>query len=211
MKNTIFSRITTLVFCAAISIFAFAADSLAQSTKSGNVKTTIVKVTNIAGTAVIPQAGGLMARNNDGVYGTISTSSLTPGSVVTHWIAIFNNPEYCVNPTCAASDFNTPAVNGSLQFGGGYIVGLNGKAEFAFYLDEGDNTGFYLNPAFPNLPNPAPGIVDTKHAQIHMSIRTHGAASADPVILNQQLTSFTGNCSAMPSPCATIQAAVFNP
>lgn len=211
MKKSIFNHLTIFVGCALFLSLALATDSMAQDSRSGNVKTSIVKVKNSAGTAVIPQAGASMARNNAGVFGTIATSGLTPGTVVTLWWGIFNNPEYCANADCVPPDFNNPLVNGSLQYGGGYIVGLNGRAEFSGYLDEGDNTGFYLSPAFPNMPNPAPGIVDTKKAQIHMAIRTHGAASSDPVILNQQLTTFTGNCSAMPNPCATIQVAIFNP
>ena len=208
MKNTIFSRITTIIFCAAISIFAFAADSFAQGTKSGNVKTTIVKVINFAGTAIIPQAGASLSRDNKGVFATISTSSLTPGNVVTFWWVVFNNPELCATPTCAGSDLNNPLVNGSLQFGGGTIADAGGRANFSGYLEAGDNTGFYLNPAFPNLPNPSTGIVDTKKAQIHFTLRNHGPASADPVILQQQLTSFPGGCSMM-NPCANVQAAVF--
>lgn len=208
MKNTIFSRIRTLVFCAAIFILALAADSIAQYTKSGNVRTTIVKVTNFAGTAVIPQAGGSLSRNNHGVFATISTSSLTPGNVVTLWWAVFNNPEFCATPSCTAPDLNNPLVNGSVQYGGGSIVGSGGRADFSGYLDEGDNTGFEILPPFPNMPNPAPGIVDAKTATIHLVMRNHGPASADPVVLAQQLTTFLGGCSAM-NPCANIQAAQF--
>ena len=196
--------------CVALLTMALAANTAAQSSGSGNVKTQIAKVSVIGSTAVVPQAGASLSRNNDGVLGEISTSGLTQGHVVTQWWAIYNNPEFCVNPTCAPSDLNIPAVNGSLQFGGGIIVGAGGRADFKGYLAEGDNTGFYLNPAFPNMPNPSPGIVDTKKVQIHIAIRTHGMASADPVILNQQLTSFPGGCAvSVPSPCATIQVAVF--
>ena len=125
------------------------------------------------------------------------------------WWAIYNNPEYCANPACAASDLNNPLVNGSLQFGGGIIVREGGRADFSGYLAEGDNTGFYLNPAFPNMPNPSPGIVDTKKVQIHLAIRSHGFANADPMILQQQLTSFPGGCSVAMPPCATLQVAPF--
>lgn len=210
MKNTIFSRFTTIIFCAAISIFAFAADSFAQDTRSGNVKTGIVKVHVFGSTAVIPQAGASLSRNNDGVFATISTSSLTPGNVVTLWWAVFNNPEHCATPGCGAADLNNPLVNGSAQYGGGAIVGANGRADFSGYLNEGDNTGFTILPPFPNMPNPSPGIVDAKTAVIHLVIRNHGAASADPVVLAQQLTTFLGGCS-MTNPCANIQAAQFIP
>ena len=208
MKKSIFGRLTTIVFCAAFLTLEFTIQTMAQSSSSGNVKTTITQVRMLATGAVVPQSGGSLSRNNDAVFGQISTSGLTPGNVVTVWWSIFNNPEYCAAPVCAASDFNNPLVNGSLQYGGGLIVGAGGRASFAGYLAEGDNTGFYLNPAFPNLPNPAPGIVDTKSAQIHMAIRNHGPASADPAVLALQLTTFPGGCS-MANPCATVQAAPF--
>jgi hypothetical protein len=50
-------------------------------------------------------------------------------------------------------------------------------------------------------------FVNARDAQIHLVIRTHGPASADPSILNQQLTSFGGGC--MVNMCANIQAARF--
>ena len=196
------------ISCAAFLTLALASHAIAQDTKSGNVKTTIVTVHNFAGTVVIPQAGASLSRNNDGVFATISTSSLTPGNVVTLWWAVFNNPQYCATPICSGADLNNPVVNASAQFGGASIVGLNGRADFSGYLAEGDNTGFTILPPFPNMPNPSPGIVDAKGAQIHLVIRNHGPASADPVVLAQQLTTFLGGCS-MTNPCANVQAAQF--
>lgn len=210
MKRRALTRITFLGFCAAFLTLALATQAIAQSGESGNVKTEIAPVHPFGSSAVVPQAGASLSRNNEGALGTISTSGLTPGHVVTMWWAIFNNPEFCATPGCTPSDFNNPLVNGSLQFGGGTIADAGGRADFMGYLAVGDNTGFYLNPAFPNMPNPAPGIVDAKKATIHLAIRTHGAPSADPMIFAQQLSSFQGGCAvSMPSPCATIQVALF--
>ncbi len=208
MKKLIFSRITTIVFCAALLTLALTTPAVAQKETSGNVKTTIAKVYVIATGAVVPQAGASLSRNNVGVLGQISTSGITPGHVATMWWAIYNNPEFCATPGCAPPDLNNPLVNGGLQFGGGTIVGAGGRADFSGYLEEGDNNGFYLNPAFPNMPNPAPGIVDAKMATIHLAIRTHGPASMTPAVLALQLTTFPGGCS-MANPCATIQVAQF--
>lgn len=209
MKKANFNHYLIFGLCAAFLMLAAGSHAFAQSGKSGNVKTDITAVYMIGTTNVVPQSGASLSRNNDAVFGEVSTSGLTPGHVVTVWWSIFNNPEYCAAAACAASDFNNPLVNGSLQYGGGLIVGAGGRASFAGYLETGDNTGFYLNPAFPNMPNPAPGIVDTKKAQIHLAIRTHGMANADPMILQQQLTTFPGGCSVAVPPCATIQAAPF--
>src|SRR5436190_23320426 len=208
MKRLTISRLMTIVFCGVVFTLAFATESLAQSGRSGNVKISIEPVHVFGSSAVVPQAGASLAKNNDGVLGTISTSGLTPGTVVTRWWAIFNHPEFCASIMCGAPDLNNPLVNGSLQYGGGVIVGANGRADFGGYLAVGDNAGFYLNPVFPNMPNPAPGIVDPKTAQIHFVLRNHGPASADPAVLALQLTTFPGGCS-MANPCANVQAAPF--
>jgi hypothetical protein len=189
---------------------AFAPQATAQSDGSGNLKTEIAEVHAIGSPAIIPQAGASLSRNNSGVLGTISTSGLTPGHVVTLWWGIFNNPEYCGMSGCIPPDLNNPAVNGSFQFGGGAIVDAGGRVSFTGYLAEGDNTGFYLDPNFPNMPNPAPGIVDTKKAQIQLALRTHGLPNADSVIFKQQLTTFDGGCAVAVPACATAQLAVFS-
>ena len=178
---------------------------------SETVKTSIEKVKTFSGSAVIPYAGASLSRDKAGVFSTIYTSGLTPGTVVTFWWAIFNNARACATPSCAPPDLNNPDVKGSLQYGGGLVVGAEGRVDFGGYLEFGDNTGFYLLPQFPLMPNPAPGVVNTKGAVIHLVIRTHGAASPDPFILNQQLTTFPGGCSVTPNPCANIQAAQFVP
>jgi hypothetical protein len=201
------TRLTVLYCSAALLTLALAGNISSQSNESGNVKTSIAKVKSFDGLAVIPYAGASLSRNNEAAFATISTSGLTPDHVVTLWWAIFNNPEFCATPACAPSDLNNPSVSGSLQFGGGQVVGLNGRADFGGYLAVGDNTGFHLLPQFPLMPNPAPGLVNPKGATIHLVVRTHGPASADPTILNQQLTSFGGGCSV--NPCANIQAALF--
>jgi len=205
MKHLLFGRI--IGYGCLIMLLAVA-QGFAQSTESRNLKTSITKVVQFGNLSVtIPYAGASLSRNNEGVFGTISTSGLAPGHVVTLWWAIFNNPEACAAAVCAPPDLNNPLVNGSLQFGGGAVVGINGRADFSGYLGVGDNTGFYRLPMFPNMPDPAPGIVDAKAAQIHLVIRDHGPASADPVILQQQLTSFPGGCALFP--CANVQAAIF--
>jgi hypothetical protein len=201
------TRLTVMCCSVALLTLALAGNVSSQSNESGNVKTSIAKVKTFDGLAVIPYAGASLSRNNEAAFATISTSGLTPGTVVTLWWAIFNEPANCATPNCAPSDLNNPAVNGSLQFGGGQVVGANGRADFGGYLAVGDNTGFHLLPQFPLMPNPAPGLVNPKGATIHLVIRTHGPASADPAILNQQLTSFGGGCSV--DPCSNIQAALF--
>ncbi len=208
-NESIINRLANFTCFIAVLTFAFTTQAFAQSDKSNNVKTAIAPVHLIGTTNLVPQAGASLSKNNEGVLGTISTSGLTPGHVITLWWAIYNNPEFCANAACAPPDFNNPAVNSSLQFGGATIADAGGRVSFMGYLAEGDNTGFYQIPAFPNMPNPAPGIVDAKKAQIHLAVRTHGMPNPNPVIFQQQLTSFVGGCLVAMPPCATVQAALF--
>lgn len=207
MKKRLFNHAAVYGCCVALAMLAATIQTAAQSGDSGNVKTSITKVITFGGSSVIPAAGATLSRNNDGVYAAISTSGITPGHVVTLWWVFFNSPKACAAAVCAPPDLNNPEVNGSLQYGGGYLVGVNGRADFGGYLGAGDNTGFYLLPMFPNMPNPAPGLVNPKGAEVHLVIRDHGPASADPAILHEQLSSFPGGCSLYP--CANIQAAIF--
>lgn len=208
MNKSIFTKLTTLLSSVALCAIALTISANSQGDKSGNVRTTISPVHRISNGDLISQAGGQLSRNNSGVLGQVSAGGLTPGHVVTMWWAIYNNPEFCATPGCTPADFNNPLVNGSLQYGGGTIVGVGGRADFSGYLAEGDNSGFYLNPMFPNMPNPSPGIVDAKRATIHLALRSHGPPSADPAVLALQLTTFPGGCSAM-NPCATLYATMF--
>ena len=202
----------SLILSIVLSALALATGVSAQKDSSGNVKTSIKKVTVFGSSTVIPAAGSTVSRNNDGVYWNISTSSLTPGEVVTLWVAFFNYPFYCDQtvPGCTPSDLNNAAVQGSLQYGGGAIVGPNGRADFSGYLSVGDNTGAYIGPPFTSIPNPAPGLLNPKGADVHLVIRRHGPASSDPAILQAQLSSFGGGCS-IAGACANIQASVHEP
>lgn len=98
MNKSILDRLTIFGCCIAVLTFVFATQAIAQSSKSGNVKTEIVPVYQFGTSTIIPQAGGSLSSNNEGVLGTISTSRLTPGHVITVWWSIFNNPEIAPRP-----------------------------------------------------------------------------------------------------------------
>jgi hypothetical protein len=138
MKRLIFHR---MFGYACLIMLVAAAQGIAQKEESANVKTATTKVVQFSNQSVtIPYAGASLLRNNESVFGTISTSGLTPGRVVTLWWAIFNEPTACAGAVCAPPDLNNPLVNGSLQFGGGAVVGVNGRVDFGGYLAVGDNT-----------------------------------------------------------------------
>ena len=202
----------TLIFIVLLAALCLVPNASAQNGNSGNVRTSIRPVTVVGGSTVIPAAGSTVMRNNDGVYWNISTSSLTPGEVVTLWVAFFNNPQFCnqMVPGCDPSDLNNLLVQGSLQWAGGAIVGANGRADFSGFLGLYDNTGFFILPGFTHQPNPAPGLINPRGADVHLVIRRHGQASSDPATLQAQLNSFTGGCN-VAGACANIQASIHEP
>lgn len=149
---------------------------------------------------VIPYAGSMLVREKEGIYVDFTTSGLTPGTVATLWLAIFNFPENCRSNPCTPSDiFNNPNVNGSLLASGGRIVGPDGTANFAAFRGILDATGAFVGP----------GLWDARRAEIHLVVRTHGMASSDPAILQQQLNTFNGGCP--PNACSNLQVAIHKP
>jgi hypothetical protein len=151
--------------------------------------------------AVVPAAGSQLIREKDAVSMTANTRGLMNGNVYTAWWAIFNNPENCFTRPCTPTDINSnPAVQGSLVLAGARIVGPDGAASYGAYLAVGDTAFLHTGP----------GLLDPKHAEIHIAVRSHGPASAlDATQLAAALTSFNGGCP--PNTCMTVQASVHAP
>jgi hypothetical protein len=151
--------------------------------------------------AVVPAAGSQLIREKDAVSMTANTRGLISGNVYTAWWAIFNNPENCFTRPCTPTDINSnPAAQGSLVLAGARIVGADGAASYGAYLAVGDT-------AFLQAGS---GLLDPKHAEIHIAIRSHGPAAAlDAMQLAAALTSFNGGCP--PNMCTTVQASVHAP
>src|SRR4026207_1162628 len=100
MKQQSIRMRLTLALTGLAMAFCLVQFTTAQSPKSGNVQVTIVPNHFFGTTNIAPYGGGSLSRNNDGVFGTIYASGLTPGTVVTMWWAIFNNPEFCAAEQC---------------------------------------------------------------------------------------------------------------
>src|SRR5262249_4952494 len=164
-------------------------------------KISVKPVVMLMGGAIVQAAGSRLIRDNNAVSMTLNTRGLTNGNVYTAWFAIFNNPENCFTRPCSPADiFSNPAVQGSLVNAGGRIVGPDGAASYGSYLAVGDTTFAHIGP----------GLLDPKHAEIHIAVRSHGPASAlDATQLAAALTQFTGGCP--PNTCMTVQASVHAP
>jgi len=148
---------------------------------------------------IVYRSGTMLVRRHHDVFATIRTSGLQPGNVYTAWFAIFNNPENCATTPCTAADLSNPDVQASLVNFGGRLVGPDGTAEYAEVRAVGDTTNAFLGP----------GLLNSRRAQIHLTVRDHGPALIDPAAFAQQLTTFNGGCP--PNACATVQGVVHLP
>ncbi len=149
-----------------------------------------------------------LTRTADGISYQVYTSGLTPGSN-TVWIVIFNKPEHCAGGpgACMASDLGSPAVQGSVVAGSGYLVGNDGLANFVGSLDKGNPpAGIQVN-----VPNgTVNGLKNPMKAEIHLVLREHGTVDAFGEAVDQ-LTTFedAAVCASRGRVCANVQAAVF--
>ncbi|KKD39702.1 MAG: PEP-CTERM sorting domain-containing protein [Limnoraphis robusta] len=117
----------------------------------------------------------------------INTSNLDPGAYSVWWL-IFNNPEFCVEG-CGVDDFANPDVQASVIWATGDVVDASEIGDFSASLTEN-----YL-PDNPQQLLFGNGLLDSFAAEIQSVVRYHGPASDEPDLLEQQLTTFNGQCS----------------
>ncbi len=140
-----------------------------------------------------------LIRNKNGVSLTLNTSGLEPGSAVTVWWIVFNNPNACVDG-CDGTDLGDPNVAGDVIYAAGHVVGNNGTANFAAHLNEGDSGGSLF-------PQPSPGLIDAETAEIHLVVRSHGPFI--PGMIVDQIHTVNGGCP--PNVCEDVQFAIHLP
>ena len=166
-------------------------------------KITIEPLHVVATGAMAPGTGSILVRKNTGVGATWHAFGLVPGYVYTAWLGVFNNPKRCATSPCTPADFANPAVQGSVIYGSGQIAGDDGSVDFTVFRAVGDTTG-----VVPGIGT-GMGVLNAKRAEIHLVVRTHGPADADPAVLQEQLTTFNGGCP--PNTCVNVQAAPHQP
>ena len=123
----------------------------------------------------VPGASSRLVRTDGGVSASLRTNGLPAGDAVTVWWVIFNNPDSCTSGEggfrCGEGDLFDPAVDVSVQYAGGHVVG-NGRYAVGAYLSEGDTSGCAL--AAFNLV--CAGLIDSSVADVHLVVRSHGPA-----------------------------------
>jgi hypothetical protein len=188
-----------------LTVLADAPRAMGQSAEKGQAakpkqKITIQPVTVFGNQSVVPGTGSVLTRTKDGVYMSLHSFGLEPGTAVTAWWVFFNNPEKCATTPCTPADLSNPEVQGSLVNATGRIVGTDGSAEFGAYRAAGDTTNTHTGS----------GLLNAFKAEIHVVVRTHGPAmTGDSETLKQQLSLFNGGCP--PNTCVNVQASAHRP
>ena len=143
--------------------------------------------------AVIPGSEAMLGVKNGWAWARLETT-IDPNEAVTLWLVGFNHPENCSHPDegplqirtahCGALDAGTSGAFGNRVDGA--VGGSDGSVELqGLYNPTADNIPFVPDPSWDGSPN----------AEFSLVVRTHGQASSDPDILNDQLTLFNGgNC-----------------
>ena len=161
-----------------------------------------------------------LTRFDNGVTLALSSDDLNPGNVYTVWWVIFNAPENCSDGVCNADDllmFEDGVV--PRDEAGNRLMNMDGiaaanisilHAAGGFAVDDTLNTSASLG--LGDVPGivAGPGLLDAQTAEIHIVIRTHGAANEEAFA--DQLSTFGGGCEPMDAlPCEDVQYAMFEP
>lgn len=131
--------------------------------------TQYLAITNIGDTAELGIA--TLARTQNRVTGSISTSGLNPNNAYSIWMAVFNQPENCVD-ACNVPDF--AATNGTGFQVTNMVSNNSGTGNASFSVDTGN-----LAPGTFIAAGTGAGIEpgNGNDAEIHLIISDHGPSS----------------------------------
>jgi hypothetical protein len=132
----------------------------------------------------IQGATAQLITSDKGIAAVLDTKELTPGHVVTLWVAIINKPEACAQAPCKAPDVlkNTAATHSDVTYGDGIIVGPDGTATFRTFIPAGKLSYSW----FGN------GLENPQGAEIHYVLNDHGPII--PEMAQSMITTSRGGC-----------------
>ena len=154
----------------------------------------------------IPFAYSTLIRTDEGIAMDLQTDDLEPNAPYTVWWVVFNTPEGC-SEACNADDVSgengpNPDAGVSVLWATSNVSDAHGRSVFSAYLPEGQPLG---------QVTVGSGLEDARNAEVHLVIRSHGAADMDR--LYTQLNSFEptpdkgGTCEV----CANVQFSIHMP
>ena len=134
------------------------------------------------------QVEGAQARlktDEEGANLQLKTSGLEPGTAVTVWWVLFNQPENCEgypDTSCGLADLENPDVAAEITYATGTVIGRNGKANFKAELAVGHTDQEWFGNGFTNPTG----------AEIHAIVHTHGQVIAG--LEDNMISTFRGGC-----------------
>lgn len=187
-------RIAVPILCISLALLAGCSDQAVTAPELGATPPEFASATWATATVLTfdadltPVGSSRLVRNDNGVSVDLSTSGLTSGTTATLWMVVFNHPANCSPPGCGVDDLFAPAVMSDVLYTNGSVIGGSGKASFGGHRREGDNGGS----VFAALGLPAPGIIDSRMAEIHFVVRSHGPKI--PGMVDEMIQTFNGGC-----------------
>ncbi|MGH7502283.1 MAG: hypothetical protein ACREL7_11055 [Longimicrobiales bacterium] len=212
MRNKLFAHAvmvtaTVLAACERLDSVGPAADVEAPDPAFavGGASPVIVANLGIADIAGLGLSGQVtLTRSTQGLWADLAVDGLLPGYAYSVWWAIFNNPQGCDGP-CTSFDLrNIVQAQGSLVNGGGF-VGTGATVVHTTHLARHDPEGNSVEAGDPR------GIRNPYGAEVHLVIRSHGPAEADPDDLLAQISTFAQFCNLPNVGCQNVGASPFAP
>ena len=153
-------------------------------------------------TGVNLAGAGILERTKNTASLNLALQGLDTDAAYTIWWVVFNNPENCAAMPCGLGDLGDPAVEASVFWATGFVTGADGTANVSAHLDA-RNAADGASVLFGPRLNQGNGF----DAEIHVIVRTHGAAIAGAT--DGQISTVDGSCGV--NTCDDQQAIIFLP
>ncbi|ANM29935.1 hypothetical protein ABI59_10645 [Acidobacteria bacterium Mor1] len=202
-------KIATLVTLIVVSALALSTAAMAGApirvSRAGSMESVEAGEHLVFGTDRTVDGATILVRDfsQRQVNADISTSSLEADTAYSIWWAVFNHPEFCIEPNaCALADLGSlgdPRVRPSVFWAGGFVSDAFGSANHSIRLGVGPTTRELFAKTQPW------GLLNLRGAEIHVVLRTHGPVGvAGPV--HKQIGTALEACPA--GGCANVFASI---
>lgn len=141
------------------------------------------------------QGDATLFRAADGVTLRAAMSGLEDGHAFTLWFVVFDNPAGCVGG-CGADDVSRASARATVVNGGGDVA-VNDAAGVAVLRGE---LARHNAEGAQVLAGDAKALDNPYRAEIHVIVRSHGPAEADPGDLALQTSQVLAFCNLPPAP-----------
>jgi len=205
-----FSTTTKFISTLTLLSYSLAATAQAQSLAEPVLNKESVQISDhhVFNTDTVVDGATVLIRDqaSNQVNASIVSRALEPDTAYSIWWAVFNNPEFCIEPfECALADLGAngdPRVKPSVFWGGGFLTDIYGLGQADIRLSPG-RTSRELFAGTQNY-----GLQNLAGAEIHLVLRTHGTTGAAGPVSKQIGTALE----ACPSGgCANVFASIHRP